>query len=297
MTACQVEGLELWDDPHNTDPAFTRVRVRRRVLPVLEDELGPGVAAHPGPHRRPAARRHGPARRRSPPRVARRASAGDGLAVDALAGAARRRCVAGCCALAALAAGAPAAELFHEHVLAVDALLDRLARPEVDRPPRPPARRTPRRPARLRARSVRALRLATDFHSPEWKFTPADVAGRSTAAFPRVRVEIHRRPSERPDRRPVDNVRARDPGTLRHAPPSPFDPREPSRFRRAPSTAASSTRRLPALLHGVIVAAEVRIGRARVKAALACYFGTRSPATRRRPASGVCRSRRVRVST
>jgi tRNA(Ile)-lysidine synthase len=45
VTACQVEGIEYWNDPQNIDPAFTRVRVRRKVLPVLEDELGPGVAA------------------------------------------------------------------------------------------------------------------------------------------------------------------------------------------------------------------------------------------------------------
>jgi tRNA(Ile)-lysidine synthase len=45
VTACQVEGLEVWDDPHNEDLGFTRVRVRRLVLPVLEEELGPGVAA------------------------------------------------------------------------------------------------------------------------------------------------------------------------------------------------------------------------------------------------------------
>ncbi|WP_322937646.1 tRNA lysidine(34) synthetase TilS [Nocardioides bizhenqiangii] len=45
VTACQVEGLEIWDDPHNDDPAYTRVRVRRTVLPVLEEQLGPGVAA------------------------------------------------------------------------------------------------------------------------------------------------------------------------------------------------------------------------------------------------------------
>lgn len=43
VTACQVEGLGFWDDPHNHQPAFTRVRVRDRVLPVLEAELGPGV--------------------------------------------------------------------------------------------------------------------------------------------------------------------------------------------------------------------------------------------------------------
>ncbi|GAB3247759.1 tRNA lysidine(34) synthetase TilS [Nocardioides dilutus] len=45
VTACQVEGLDYWDDPHNADPAYTRSRVRHRVLPVLEEELGPGVAA------------------------------------------------------------------------------------------------------------------------------------------------------------------------------------------------------------------------------------------------------------
>lgn len=46
VTACQVEGIAVWDDPHNSDPGFTRVRVRQTVLPVLEDQLGPGVAAN-----------------------------------------------------------------------------------------------------------------------------------------------------------------------------------------------------------------------------------------------------------
>ncbi len=44
-TACLVEGLDPWDDPHNDDPGYTRVRVRRTVLPVLEEQLGPGVSA------------------------------------------------------------------------------------------------------------------------------------------------------------------------------------------------------------------------------------------------------------
>jgi tRNA(Ile)-lysidine synthase len=44
VTACLVEGLAVWDDPHNADPGYTRVRVRERVLPVLEAELGPGIA-------------------------------------------------------------------------------------------------------------------------------------------------------------------------------------------------------------------------------------------------------------
>ena len=42
--ACEAEHLVPWDDPHNDDPAFTRVRVRHGVLPVLERELGPGVS-------------------------------------------------------------------------------------------------------------------------------------------------------------------------------------------------------------------------------------------------------------
>ena len=42
--ACRAEGIARWDDPHNTDPRFTRSRVRHAVLPLLEQELGPGVA-------------------------------------------------------------------------------------------------------------------------------------------------------------------------------------------------------------------------------------------------------------
>lgn len=44
VAACAAEGLEPWSDPHNVDPSYARVRVRERVLPVLEAELGPGVA-------------------------------------------------------------------------------------------------------------------------------------------------------------------------------------------------------------------------------------------------------------
>jgi len=43
--ACAALAVVAWQDPHNDDPGFARVRVRRRVLPVLERELGPGVAA------------------------------------------------------------------------------------------------------------------------------------------------------------------------------------------------------------------------------------------------------------
>jgi tRNA(Ile)-lysidine synthase len=41
---CAELDLEPWQDPHNRDAAYARVRVRSRVLPLLEAELGPGVA-------------------------------------------------------------------------------------------------------------------------------------------------------------------------------------------------------------------------------------------------------------
>jgi tRNA(Ile)-lysidine synthase len=41
---CADSGLEPWVDPQNSDPAFSRVRVRTVVLPMLEAELGPGIA-------------------------------------------------------------------------------------------------------------------------------------------------------------------------------------------------------------------------------------------------------------
>ena len=42
--ACAEADLQVWDDPHNLDPRFRRVRVRRELLPLAEDVLGPGVA-------------------------------------------------------------------------------------------------------------------------------------------------------------------------------------------------------------------------------------------------------------
>ncbi|MCZ4562818.1 tRNA lysidine(34) synthetase TilS [Rhodococcus sp. IEGM 1401] len=43
--ACVELGMEPFEDPHNIDPDFTRVRLRHEVLPLLEDVLGGGVAA------------------------------------------------------------------------------------------------------------------------------------------------------------------------------------------------------------------------------------------------------------
>jgi tRNA(Ile)-lysidine synthase len=41
---CADSGLEPWADPHNDDGRYRRVRVRKIVLPMLEAELGPGIA-------------------------------------------------------------------------------------------------------------------------------------------------------------------------------------------------------------------------------------------------------------
>lgn len=42
--ACAALGLLPWQDPHNEDPSFQRSRVRRQVLPLLEDVLHGGVS-------------------------------------------------------------------------------------------------------------------------------------------------------------------------------------------------------------------------------------------------------------
>ena len=42
--ACPAQGLDPWDDPHNCDPSYARVRVRPHALPALEETLGPGIA-------------------------------------------------------------------------------------------------------------------------------------------------------------------------------------------------------------------------------------------------------------
>ena len=44
LAACAAYGIEPWDDPHNSDDSFRRVRARR-LLATLEAELGPGFAA------------------------------------------------------------------------------------------------------------------------------------------------------------------------------------------------------------------------------------------------------------
>jgi tRNA(Ile)-lysidine synthase len=41
---CEDSGLTPWQDPQNSDAKFARVRARHNVLPMLEAELGPGIA-------------------------------------------------------------------------------------------------------------------------------------------------------------------------------------------------------------------------------------------------------------
>lgn len=116
VAACAALGLHPWDDPHNADPAYARVRVRRDALPALEAALGPGVAE--------ALARTARLLRSDADALDALADAAavDGLAVADLAGlppALRTRVLR----RAAIAAGAPAGALSHAHVEAVDRLV------------------------------------------------------------------------------------------------------------------------------------------------------------------------------
>ena len=42
--ACKEVGIKFWNDPHNQSMEYTRVRVREKVLPLMEAEIGPGIA-------------------------------------------------------------------------------------------------------------------------------------------------------------------------------------------------------------------------------------------------------------
>jgi tRNA(Ile)-lysidine synthase len=115
--ACRAQGIPHWDDPHNADPRFTRSRVRHRVLPVLEEELGPGVA---GALARTAAilREDADALDDYADRTLEEVRRADGLDAGLLAS--RPRAVqVRVLRLAALAAGCPGSELFRVHVLAL----------------------------------------------------------------------------------------------------------------------------------------------------------------------------------
>jgi tRNA(Ile)-lysidine synthase len=138
--ACRAEGLAWWDDPHNADPAYARSRVRSAVLPVLEGELGPGVAAALARTAR-LLRADADALDAIAAQAQVRTAEGD-LDADALAGlqpAVRTRVLRA----AALAAGCPATDLTEAHVRAIEALVvDWHGQVEVQLPGRVRARRS-----------------------------------------------------------------------------------------------------------------------------------------------------------
>jgi len=45
VAACEEIGVAFWNDPHNMNKDFSRVRVRNEVLPVMEEKIGPGISA------------------------------------------------------------------------------------------------------------------------------------------------------------------------------------------------------------------------------------------------------------
>ncbi|WP_036227555.1 tRNA lysidine(34) synthetase TilS [Marmoricola sp. URHB0036] len=120
-SACRAEGIEWWEDPQNTDPRFARSRVRHTVMPLLERELGPGIAE--------ALARTGEQLREDVDFIERfeleayaRARTDDGIdmrEIDGVGDAIRSRCAR----RAAIDQGAIASELSRAHVLAVLGLL------------------------------------------------------------------------------------------------------------------------------------------------------------------------------
>jgi tRNA(Ile)-lysidine synthase len=119
--ACAALGLACWDDPHNTDPAYARSRVRADLLPALIGSLGSGVVANLA---------------RTAALVAADVAYLDAVAAEALT-AARAGAGLSVAALGELSPairtrvlhawarelGAPGAALAHRHVVALDALV------------------------------------------------------------------------------------------------------------------------------------------------------------------------------
>jgi tRNA(Ile)-lysidine synthase len=136
--ACDELGLDPWEDPHNTDPTFRRVRVRTELLPALDDVLGHGVTAALARSadllRDDADALDAWAEREwagaRPPTASSHAGTHQAVggevqlevaAVVDLPAAVRRRVLR----LAALAAGVPAGSLTAEHLARLDALVAR----------------------------------------------------------------------------------------------------------------------------------------------------------------------------
>ena len=122
VAACHAEGISFWVDPHNENPAFARARVRAHVLPVLEEELGPGARDALARTARLLGEDAEALEQFSAAALAHARDRTGGLSVERLTEcvpAVRRRVLR----RAAVDAGCPATELFLVHVDAVDALV------------------------------------------------------------------------------------------------------------------------------------------------------------------------------
>jgi tRNA(Ile)-lysidine synthase len=119
---CLAQGITVWEDPHNHDPAYTRSRVRHEALPVLEKSLGKGVVE--------ALARTAQLSRDDADALDQWAADAQGLAAGAdgsldvlrlcaLPPAVRRRVLR----RAAIAAGSPPGFLFARHIEEVDRLV------------------------------------------------------------------------------------------------------------------------------------------------------------------------------
>mgnify|MGYP000113645094 CR=1 FL=1 len=112
-----VSDLVIYEDPHNSNPDFARVRVRNHVLPTLESDLGPGVA-------RALARTADMLRDDADAleSLAAEVVATDEIGVDellALTRAVRTRVLR----MLAIKAGCTVNDLTREHIMSIDALL------------------------------------------------------------------------------------------------------------------------------------------------------------------------------
>ncbi|SNY04293.1 tRNA lysidine(34) synthetase TilS [Paractinoplanes atraurantiacus] len=113
--ACAALGLVPWEDPHNSDPAYARSRVRGSALPALVEALGPAVVAS-------LARSAGQIGQDNEALDAIAADFSGEMVVEALSGlmpAIRKRVLHSW----ALRLGAPGGALSHRHVEALDALV------------------------------------------------------------------------------------------------------------------------------------------------------------------------------
>ncbi|MFI9051794.1 tRNA lysidine(34) synthetase TilS [Streptomyces sp. NPDC053427] len=120
--ACLMQSLPVWDDPHNTDPAYTRSRLRHEGLPALEKALGKGVVealARTAQLSRDDADALDAWAADAEAAVFDDAGTLDVAALYALPPAVRRRVLR----RAVIAAGSPAGSLFARHIEEVDRLI------------------------------------------------------------------------------------------------------------------------------------------------------------------------------